>query len=322
MTMKRTILVLSLLLCLAFPSSAGMVIGGAADTTPDQFTFTDVSSADCETQYTSNTITVAGIAGTADVTISGGDFSYSKNGGAYTSTTPTTCVNGDTFRVRHTASASNSTAVNTVLTIGGVSDTYTTTTNATTYALLDTSFADLTGWTDSDGATGVSSIDPAGQLSMFGGSTHVSYAVRNRDVGTFSQNITIIIKTYLDSVGTNAYLDVLAIDAAFATDNCFSFSFCSDGLYITTTAGGAWHLVSATTSSSEWQTWRFVINYLTKVVSVYLTDSTHADELVVNAHDFLYSAAGYVNGILYLSQYSYTTNNKQSHIDFIRIKDN
>jgi hypothetical protein len=101
--------------------------GGEDDTAPDEFTFTDVSNASLSTQYTSDTITVAGIDASTTVTITGG--TYSKNGAAYTSDAGTVVV-GDTFAVRHTSSASYSTDTNTVLTIGGVSDTYTTTTIA------------------------------------------------------------------------------------------------------------------------------------------------------------------------------------------------
>ena len=101
--------------------------GEEIDTTPTQFTLTDITGATRSTVYTSNQIIVAGINSAATVTITNG--TYSKNGGAYTSNSGT-AVLGDTFTVRHTSSASYSTAVSTVLTIGGVSDTYTTTTLA------------------------------------------------------------------------------------------------------------------------------------------------------------------------------------------------
>tara|TARA_B110000483_G_scaffold242761_1_gene329653 strand:- start:426 stop:2099 length:1674 start_codon:yes stop_codon:yes gene_type:complete len=100
----------------------------ASDTTPNPFSFTDVSSnVAVSSPQTSNSITVGGINAATNVTISGG--TYSKNSGGYTSNL-TTAVLGDTFSVRHTASSSNSTAVNTTLTIGGVSDTFTSTTVA------------------------------------------------------------------------------------------------------------------------------------------------------------------------------------------------
>jgi hypothetical protein len=99
------------------------------DIVPSAFTFTDVTGADAATVYTSNTITVAGLGASASgaVSITGG--TYKKNAGSYVST-PGTVVNGDTVTVRVTSSASASTAVSAVLTIGGVSDTYTVTTAA------------------------------------------------------------------------------------------------------------------------------------------------------------------------------------------------
>ena len=63
----------------------------------------------------------------AVVTVTGG--TYSKNSGAYTSDAGTAAVS-DTFSVRHAASSIASTAVNTSLSIGGISSTYTSTTVA------------------------------------------------------------------------------------------------------------------------------------------------------------------------------------------------
>lgn len=99
------------------------------DTTPNQFSFTDQTNVTTSTTITSNTITLSGIdaGATASVSITGGE--YSKNGGAFTSS-PGTAQNGDTFAVRHTSSGSNSTSVNTTLTVDTVSDTFTSTTEA------------------------------------------------------------------------------------------------------------------------------------------------------------------------------------------------
>lgn len=72
-------------------------------------------------------ITVSGINMPATISVSGGE--YSINNGAYTAVAGT-ITNGQTVKVRHTSSASNSTTTNTVLTIGGVSNTFTSTTSA------------------------------------------------------------------------------------------------------------------------------------------------------------------------------------------------
>jgi len=102
----------------------------AQDTNPNAFSFTDVTDVARNTVQTSNSITVGGTTGTVSVSVTGG--TYSKNGGAYTSSAGT-AVNGDTFTVRHTSSSSLATAVNTTLTIGSGSndsDTFTSTTVA------------------------------------------------------------------------------------------------------------------------------------------------------------------------------------------------
>jgi hypothetical protein len=107
----------------------------ASDTVPTAFTFTDQTGAEFSTVTTSNTITVAGIDTASPISITGG--TYSKNGGAYTSTAGTVLV-GDTVAVRITSSTSPSTAVNATLSIGGVTDTFTVTTRA--YDTVPTAF--------------------------------------------------------------------------------------------------------------------------------------------------------------------------------------
>src|SRR5690349_6852713 len=97
----------------------------AADTTPAAFVFTDITNSTLSTVYTSNAITVSGIDAGYSVAVSfSGQGTYTKNGGAYTSSSGT-AVLGDTFAVRLTSSGSGGLATSGTLTIGGVSDTYT-----------------------------------------------------------------------------------------------------------------------------------------------------------------------------------------------------
>ena len=97
--------------------------------TPSAFSFTAVSSGTRSTLYTSNTITVAGLVGGVSVPVSVTGAQYSKNGGAYTSSAGT-AVNGDTFALQETSSASYSTGVSGTLTIGATSGSYSVTTLA------------------------------------------------------------------------------------------------------------------------------------------------------------------------------------------------
>ena len=101
----------------------------AEDVTPNAFTFTDVSNVSRSTTQTSNTITVAGLSTGTSVVVSIIGGTYSKNSGSYTSSTGT-ASNGDTFSVRHTSSSGFLTNTDTQLTIGGISDTFRSTTLA------------------------------------------------------------------------------------------------------------------------------------------------------------------------------------------------
>lgn len=96
-----------------------------SDTTPDAFSFTAQTGVAISSQISSNTITVAGIDAATSISISGGD--YQIDNGSWSSS-PGTVTHGQTVTVRHTSSASYNTTVSTVLTIGGVSATFSTTT--------------------------------------------------------------------------------------------------------------------------------------------------------------------------------------------------
>lgn len=100
------------------------------DTTPDAFSFTDVTNAALSTVQTSNTITVTGIDATVTLTAAvTGDASSEMqvNGGAWGAGSVSVTLN-DTIAVRHTSSALSTISVNTILTVGTVSDAFTSTT--------------------------------------------------------------------------------------------------------------------------------------------------------------------------------------------------
>jgi RimJ/RimL family protein N-acetyltransferase len=99
----------------------------AEDTTPDPFSFTDQSDVPLASPAISNTIWVSGINSATAISVTGGE--YNINGAAYTSTAGTVNL-GDSVTVRHTSSANFASNTDTVLAIGGINDTFTTTTLA------------------------------------------------------------------------------------------------------------------------------------------------------------------------------------------------
>lgn len=99
------------------------------DGVPNQFTFTDQTGVALSTVITGTGVTITGIDTTVPFTATGGTIDVNSDGNFQTSRD---VVNNDVIRPRHTSAATNSTQTSTVVTGGGVSDAFTTTTLAAT----------------------------------------------------------------------------------------------------------------------------------------------------------------------------------------------
>ena len=119
-------------------ANATLTVGGVADTftattgdvdsTPEAFTFPDVIGARRGRDTATDPVTITGISTDVPISIVGGGATYSVNKRAYTNV-PGTLVKGDTVRLRMTSSAAPNTRVDTTVTIGGISDTWSITTS-------------------------------------------------------------------------------------------------------------------------------------------------------------------------------------------------
>jgi hypothetical protein len=98
----------------------------AIDTTPNAFSFADVTGVSLLSVQTSNAVTITGINAPSPVSVTGGTYSIGCSG-TFTGTAGV-ISSGQTVCVRHTASANYNTGTHTLLTVGGVSDTFTSTT--------------------------------------------------------------------------------------------------------------------------------------------------------------------------------------------------
>lgn len=226
-------------------SNSGTVSGtisSATDTTPDQFTFTDVTGVALSTTQTSNQITVAGMSSGASTSVSVSGGTYSKNGGSYTSSAGT-ASNGDTFRVRHTSSSSYSTSVNTTLTIGGVSDTYTSTT------LTADTTPDAFTFTDVTGAS-LSTTQTSNLITISGLGSGVSTSV-SVSGGTYSKNGG----AYTSSAGTASNGDT------FRVQHTSSGSY-NTAVNTTLTVGGVSDTYTSTTESFSGATYYVDVNVI------------------------------------------------------------
>lgn len=101
----------------------------ASDSTPDQFIFQDVINAGICKVYVSVAIKVTGINTYSPISINqnGTDAQYRINGGSWRSS-PSYVQNGDFVTLKMTASCASGITYSCVLTIGGVSDTWSVTT--------------------------------------------------------------------------------------------------------------------------------------------------------------------------------------------------
>lgn len=197
--------------------------GGMQDTTPDAFSFSDQTGVAVSSLITSNSITITGINTSTSISVSGG--SYSVNGGGFTST-GSSVVNGDSVRVQQTSSASYNTTTDTVLTIGGVSDTFSVTTEAAPQN--DTtpdafSFIDQTGVAISTAITSnsitVSGINAATAISIVGGTYSVNGSGFVSSAGSVNNGDNVQVKLTSSSnysTTTNAILTIGGVSDTFS----------------------------------------------------------------------------------------------------------
>ena len=97
----------------------------SVDTTPDSFSFTDQQNVALDVQALSNSILISDIAADAPISISDGE--YSIDGGSFTNAIGT-ISNGQSVIVRQTTSEFPMTLTSSSLSVGGVSNTFNTTT--------------------------------------------------------------------------------------------------------------------------------------------------------------------------------------------------
>ena len=137
------------------PNSTTKTIVGAGgtttDTTPNAFTFSDLTDVAVSTEQTATPVQISGIDTATAVTATGGTAAVCTGATVGTcgtfSAAPGNITNNQYVSARHTSSSSYSTAVATTVSIGGISDIFTTTTAAqdtTPNAFTFTDFKDFT----------------------------------------------------------------------------------------------------------------------------------------------------------------------------------
>jgi hypothetical protein len=208
------------------------------DTTPNAFAFTDVNGQARSASIVSNSVAIAGISAAAAISVVGGE--YEKNGSGTWSSSPGTVNNGDSVRVRQTSSAGFNTATNCTLTVGGVSDTFTVTTEVqdttpNAFSFTDKSGAEPSTQYSSDTLT-ISGINSAAATTVSGtsGEWRKNGGAWGSGAGTVSNGDTVQVRGTANAAFAGTRDIVLTIGgvsdtyrittrAADTTPNAFSF---------------------------------------------------------------------------------------------------
>ncbi len=197
--------------------------GGGADTTPNAFSFAPTTDAAIGSTQTSAAITVSGINASTPVSIVGG--SYSINGQAF-ATAAGSVRNGDSVRIRQTASSSFSTRTTAVLTIGGVAGNW----DLTTVALDSSpdpiqfqSFRNLApGKPVISNTVTVSGINSTVPISVTGGSYSIDGGAWTSASGTVSNGAQVRVQLLTSSTfssTTEAALTISGVRTVFRVAN-------------------------------------------------------------------------------------------------------
>lgn len=207
------------------------------DSTPNAFTFTDLTGQPTATLVTSDAISVTGITVPAIISVTAG-LEWEKNNSGVWSSSPGTVNNLDTVKLRMTTSALNGATITGNCTIGGVADTW-----ATTTFVADTTpdafqFNDISGCDPSSvyysNIVTVSGINTAASVSVTGGFVSINGGPQVTS-GTVSNGGTVqAIGTssgaFLGSVSVNVTIGgvsepfVIDTRAADTTPNAYSWT--------------------------------------------------------------------------------------------------
>lgn len=193
---------------LACQDASGLTLDG--DSTPDQFSFTDQAAVTLNTLVESNTVIITGLEIAADISVTGGE--YSINGGAFTSTSGLV-NNGDSLTLRTTSASLGLTAVNVILTIDTVSDTFTVTSRNNVpnpFSFISQIDVALYTLVESNAVT-ISGLDLPSAISISGGEYSINGAAYTSGAGTVSNGDQVSVRHTSSSSITTTVSTVLTV---------------------------------------------------------------------------------------------------------------
>lgn len=173
---------------------------------------------------TSNTVAVGGFGQSAPIGVDGGEYSIGCSADGFTAAAGT-IADGQTVCVRHTAAATFATATDTTLTVGGVSDTFRSTTRAARTTPQPFGFAPQTGLEPGAVATSsdatIAGLEAAAPVAVTGGEYAIGPAgAFTAEAGTIADGQTVRVRHTAASVpgtGTTTTLTIGGVSATFTS---------------------------------------------------------------------------------------------------------
>ncbi len=193
---------------------------GVPDTTPAPFDFPDQTTVPLATVITSGAIAIGGFDTAAPVSITGG--TYSVGCGTQFTAGPGTLAPNALVCVRQTSASTGGTATNTILTVGGVSGTFTSTTLPGDAVPVDFSFIPQTGVdlfaTVTSAPVTITGINIASPISVTGGEYSIGCTSTFTSTSANISNGQTVCLRQTSSFDSNTSVNtVLTISTASAT---------------------------------------------------------------------------------------------------------
>jgi beta-lactam-binding protein with PASTA domain len=232
------------------------------DTTPDPFTFTSIAGADLGTIYESNAVTVSGINSPAPISITGGEYTVSTDGGAgwsaYSAAAPSTVADGNMVKVRQISSASPNTMTTVLLSIGGVSAEF----NVTTLPPLPVAVPDLVGLSQADAQTAITNAGlTVGIITQAYSATVPAGSVisQNPTAGTFAApgSVVDLVVSSADPVPDPfTFTSMTGVATGFATaSNAVTITGISGPAPISISGGNTPYYSVSADNGTTWSSW-------------------------------------------------------------------
>lgn len=188
--------------------------------------------------------------------------------------------------------------------------------------ILDEDCADISDWTDDDTDTGASEVDPAGQFRFDTntGAAGNARSGRKQTITSPPTQFTLEVKMYFDALGTAANGDNAVLSYTTPTWKFGAYFSSNIGLQILKNSGDGLLTTVCTLKCNEtaaWQTFRFEVDRSAGDASA--TVDVYVEDVLQGTFNCDFESTSMTDGELLYHQYGNSTNDRVSHIDYIKI---